>query len=171
MHPSAPDLAGHKRQFGSVCHQDPRSVLLRGRTAFVHGFMGCGAGGEGTAPLVVELDRCGCQGDKARSDHILASCRVCDEPSSEDPHEWPDDITKWPVSYSGRVVWESPLSRGVGIHTSPVNDARAIPIVGPPCIFRCMFLAFACLPTNTQAGSQNRGTRGKLGRSSVIIPT
>uniref|UniRef100_A0A8C0ZS48 Inactive rhomboid protein n=1 Tax=Castor canadensis TaxID=51338 RepID=A0A8C0ZS48_CASCN len=46
IHPSAPDLAGHKRQFGSVCHQDPR---------------------------------------------------VCDEPSSEDPHEWPEDITKWPV--------------------------------------------------------------------------
>lgn len=23
-HPSAPDLAGNKRQFGSVCHQDPR---------------------------------------------------------------------------------------------------------------------------------------------------
>ncbi|XP_020942613.1 inactive rhomboid protein 1 isoform X4 [Sus scrofa] len=46
LHPSAPDFAGHKRQFGSVCHQDPR---------------------------------------------------VCDEPSSEDPHEWPDDITKWPI--------------------------------------------------------------------------
>ncbi|XP_060028701.1 inactive rhomboid protein 1 isoform X2 [Erinaceus europaeus] len=45
-HPSTPDLAGHKRQSGSVCHQDPR---------------------------------------------------VCDEPSSEDPHEWPDDITKWPI--------------------------------------------------------------------------
>uniref|UniRef100_A0A452FK07 Inactive rhomboid protein n=1 Tax=Capra hircus TaxID=9925 RepID=A0A452FK07_CAPHI len=46
LHPSAPDLAGQKRQYGSVCHQDPR---------------------------------------------------VCDEPSSEDPHEWPDDITKWPI--------------------------------------------------------------------------
>ncbi|XP_011241960.1 inactive rhomboid protein 1 isoform X1 [Mus musculus] len=46
VHPSAPDLAGNKRQFGSVCHQDPR---------------------------------------------------VCDEPSSEDPHEWPEDITKWPI--------------------------------------------------------------------------
>ncbi|XP_058536380.1 inactive rhomboid protein 1 isoform X3 [Ochotona princeps] len=46
VHPSAPDLAGHKRLFGSVCHQDPR---------------------------------------------------VCDEPSSEDPHEWPEDITKWPI--------------------------------------------------------------------------
>uniref|UniRef100_G1R919 Inactive rhomboid protein n=1 Tax=Nomascus leucogenys TaxID=61853 RepID=G1R919_NOMLE len=46
IHPSAPELAGHTRQFGSVCHQDPR---------------------------------------------------VCDEPSSEDPHEWPEDITKWPL--------------------------------------------------------------------------
>ncbi|XP_028905281.1 inactive rhomboid protein 1 [Ornithorhynchus anatinus] len=46
VHPSTPYLAGNKRQFGSVCHQDPR---------------------------------------------------VCDEPSSEDPHEWPDDITKWPI--------------------------------------------------------------------------
>ncbi|XP_036771909.2 inactive rhomboid protein 1 isoform X4 [Manis pentadactyla] len=50
FHPSAPDLAGHKRPFGSVCHQDPR---------------------------------------------------VCDEPSSEDPHEWPDDITKWPWVLTG----------------------------------------------------------------------
>lgn len=29
----------------------------------------------------------------------VGSCRVCDEPSSEDPHEWPEDITKWPVSW------------------------------------------------------------------------
>ncbi|KAJ6655947.1 hypothetical protein lerEdw1_004532 [Lerista edwardsae] len=46
QHPSAPLLAGGKRQFGSVCHQDPR---------------------------------------------------VCEQPASMDPHEWPDDITKWPI--------------------------------------------------------------------------
>ncbi|XP_062999442.1 inactive rhomboid protein 1 isoform X2 [Elgaria multicarinata webbii] len=45
-HPSAPLLAGGKRHFGSVCHQDPR---------------------------------------------------VCEQPASTDPHEWPDDITKWPI--------------------------------------------------------------------------
>ncbi|KAJ7306075.1 hypothetical protein JRQ81_010441 [Phrynocephalus forsythii] len=45
-HPSAPLLAGGKRQFGSVCHQDPR---------------------------------------------------VCEQPASMDPHQWPDDITKWPI--------------------------------------------------------------------------
>nr|XP_060642688.1 inactive rhomboid protein 1 isoform X6 [Anolis sagrei ordinatus] len=46
-HPSAPPLlAGDKRQFGSVCHQDPR---------------------------------------------------VCEQPASMDPHEWPDDITRWPI--------------------------------------------------------------------------
>uniref|UniRef100_A0ABM5EZG3 Inactive rhomboid protein n=1 Tax=Pogona vitticeps TaxID=103695 RepID=A0ABM5EZG3_9SAUR len=45
-HPSAPLLAGDKRRFGSVCHQDPR---------------------------------------------------VCEQPASMDPHEWPDDITKWPI--------------------------------------------------------------------------
>ncbi|XP_074866493.1 inactive rhomboid protein 1 isoform X2 [Carettochelys insculpta] len=45
-HPSTPTLAGAKRQFGSVCHQDPR---------------------------------------------------VCEQPASMDPHEWPDDITKWPI--------------------------------------------------------------------------
>ncbi|XP_044289304.1 inactive rhomboid protein 1 isoform X2 [Varanus komodoensis] len=45
-HPSAPLLAADKRQFGSVCHQDPR---------------------------------------------------VCEQPASMDPHEWPDDITKWPI--------------------------------------------------------------------------
>ncbi|XP_032183487.1 inactive rhomboid protein 1 isoform X2 [Mustela erminea] len=64
LHPSAPDLAGHKRQFGSVCHQDPRSVLM----PLCPSSVGCG--GEGIASPVVELDRCGCQGDKG-SDHIL----------------------------------------------------------------------------------------------------
>ncbi|TRY83967.1 hypothetical protein DNTS_006286 [Danionella cerebrum] len=45
-HPSAPYLDGKVRNFGSVCHQDPR---------------------------------------------------ICLEPASAPPHEWPDDISKWPV--------------------------------------------------------------------------
>ncbi|XP_045704905.1 inactive rhomboid protein 1 isoform X4 [Phyllostomus hastatus] len=70
FHPSVPDLAGHKRQFGSVCHQDPR---------------------------------------------------VCDEPSSEDPHEWPDDITKWPIC----------TKNSAGNHTNhPHMDCV---ITGRPC--------------------------------------
>ncbi|XP_052467169.1 inactive rhomboid protein 1 [Carassius gibelio] len=46
QHPSAPYLEGKVRQYGSVCHQDPR---------------------------------------------------ICLEPASVTPHEWPDDISKWPV--------------------------------------------------------------------------
>lgn len=46
QHPSAPNLNGMLRQYGAVCHQDPR---------------------------------------------------ICLEPASVFPHEWPDDITKWPV--------------------------------------------------------------------------
>ncbi|XP_032281686.1 inactive rhomboid protein 1 isoform X2 [Phoca vitulina] len=70
LHPSAPDLGGHKRQFGSVCHQDPR---------------------------------------------------VCDEPSSEDPHEWPDDITKWPIC----------TKNSAGNHTNhPHMDCA---LTGRPC--------------------------------------
>ncbi|XP_069875833.1 inactive rhomboid protein 1 isoform X2 [Dipodomys merriami] len=70
IHPSAPDLAGHKRLFGSVCHQDPR---------------------------------------------------VCDEPSSEDPHEWPEDITKWPIC----------TKNSAGNHTNhPHMDCA---ITGRPC--------------------------------------
>ncbi|MEJ1287570.1 hypothetical protein NN561_018590 [Cricetulus griseus] len=70
IHPSAPDLAGNKRQFGSVCHQDPR---------------------------------------------------VCDEPSSEDPHEWPEDITKWPIC----------TKNSAGNHTNhPHMDCV---ITGRPC--------------------------------------
>uniref|UniRef100_A0A673W1R9 Inactive rhomboid protein n=1 Tax=Salmo trutta TaxID=8032 RepID=A0A673W1R9_SALTR len=45
-HHSTPQLEGRDRQYGSVCHQDPR---------------------------------------------------ICLEPASVAPHEWPDDITKWPV--------------------------------------------------------------------------
>lgn len=87
-HPSAPDLAGHKRQFGSVCHQDPRSVLLAPLLPPWE------VGGEGVAAPLWRW----AGGHRAGSDRTLGSCRVCDEPSSEDPHEWPDDITKWPVS-------------------------------------------------------------------------
>uniref|UniRef100_A0A4W4DSR1 Inactive rhomboid protein n=1 Tax=Electrophorus electricus TaxID=8005 RepID=A0A4W4DSR1_ELEEL len=46
QHPSTPQLEGNPRQYGSVCHQDPR---------------------------------------------------ICLEPASVSPHEWPDDITKWPI--------------------------------------------------------------------------
>uniref|UniRef100_A0A9J7XD84 Inactive rhomboid protein n=1 Tax=Cyprinus carpio carpio TaxID=630221 RepID=A0A9J7XD84_CYPCA len=46
QHPSAPFLEGKVRQYGSVCHQDPR---------------------------------------------------ICLEPASVTPHEWPDDISKWPI--------------------------------------------------------------------------
>ncbi|MBN3283360.1 RHDF1 protein, partial [Polyodon spathula] len=47
QHPSSPVLANKSsRQFGSVCHQDPR---------------------------------------------------FCEEPASVSPHEWPDDITEWPI--------------------------------------------------------------------------
>ncbi|XP_015227596.1 PREDICTED: inactive rhomboid protein 1 isoform X1 [Cyprinodon variegatus] len=46
-HPSTPQfINGKDRQYGSVCHQDPR---------------------------------------------------ICLEPASGSPHEWPDDITKWPI--------------------------------------------------------------------------
>lgn len=44
----------------------------------------------------------GQEGDTAMRQRLynrVGSCRVCDEPSSEDPHEWPEDITKWPVSW------------------------------------------------------------------------
>ncbi|XP_035389478.1 inactive rhomboid protein 1 isoform X1 [Electrophorus electricus] len=46
LHPSVAYLNGETRNYGSVCHQDPR---------------------------------------------------ICLEPASVSPHEWPDDITKWPI--------------------------------------------------------------------------
>ncbi|XP_049758811.1 inactive rhomboid protein 1 isoform X1 [Elephas maximus indicus] len=87
IHPSAPELAGHKRQFGSVCHQDPR---------------------------------------------------VCDEPSSEDPHEWPDDITKWPIC----------TKNSAGNHTNhPHMDCA---ITGRPC----------CIGTKGRIPKQSKTPRG-----------
>ncbi|XP_053132302.1 inactive rhomboid protein 1 isoform X2 [Hemicordylus capensis] len=68
--PSAPLLAGEKRQFGSVCHQDPR---------------------------------------------------VCEQPASTDPHEWPDDITKWPIC----------TKNSAGNHTNHLHMDCAI--TGRPC--------------------------------------
>nr|XP_057917821.1 inactive rhomboid protein 1 isoform X1 [Doryrhamphus excisus] len=46
QHPSATYLNNKPRQYGAVCHQDPR---------------------------------------------------ICQEPASVSPHEWPEDITKWPI--------------------------------------------------------------------------
>uniref|UniRef100_A0AAY4CRT5 Inactive rhomboid protein n=1 Tax=Denticeps clupeoides TaxID=299321 RepID=A0AAY4CRT5_9TELE len=51
-HASTPLLDGKKRQYGSVCHQDPST---------------------------------------------------CQEPGSVAPHEWPDDITKWPICTSDKT--------------------------------------------------------------------
>ncbi|XP_066496419.1 inactive rhomboid protein 1 isoform X2 [Tiliqua scincoides] len=70
QHPSAPLLAGEKRQFGSVCHQDPR---------------------------------------------------VCEQPASMDPHEWPDDITKWPIC----------TKNSAGNHTNHLHMDCVI--TGRPC--------------------------------------
>ncbi|XP_018610281.1 inactive rhomboid protein 1 isoform X2 [Scleropages formosus] len=68
-HLSAPKLQGKVRQYGSVCHQDPR---------------------------------------------------VCLEPGSVSPHEWPDDITRWPI-----------CTKSTGNHTNlPHIDCD---ITGRPC--------------------------------------
>ncbi|XP_070617674.1 inactive rhomboid protein 1 isoform X4 [Erythrolamprus reginae] len=69
-HPSTPFLAGGKRRFGSVCHQDPR---------------------------------------------------VCEQPASMDPHEWPDDITKWPIC----------TNNSAGNHTNHLHMDCVI--TGRPC--------------------------------------
>ncbi|XP_066544932.1 inactive rhomboid protein 1 isoform X1 [Amia ocellicauda] len=70
QHPSTPSLAGKPRQYGSVCHQDPR---------------------------------------------------ICLEPASVAPHEWPDDITKWPIC----------TRENAGNHTNlPHIDCA---ITGRPC--------------------------------------
>ncbi|XP_008585516.1 PREDICTED: inactive rhomboid protein 1 isoform X3 [Galeopterus variegatus] len=121
VHPSAPDLAGHKRKFGSVCHQDPRSVLLAGLTCLRPCLPG-GCDGQGLLlSLLSGVGGCPCLGLKAGSHHILGSCRVCDEPSSEDPHEWPEDITKWPIC----------TKNSAGNHTNhPHMDCV---ITGRPC--------------------------------------
>ncbi|XP_048870773.1 inactive rhomboid protein 1 isoform X2 [Brienomyrus brachyistius] len=69
QHKSVPLLNGKERQYGSVCHQDPR---------------------------------------------------ICLEPASVSPHEWPDDITKWPICRDSK-----------GNHTNlPHIDCA---ITGRPC--------------------------------------
>ncbi|KAM3827048.1 inactive rhomboid protein 1 isoform 4-T4 [Vipera latastei] len=70
IHPSTPLLAGGRRKFGSVCHQDPR---------------------------------------------------VCEQPASMDPHEWPDDITKWPIC----------TNNSAGNHTNHLHMDCVI--TGRPC--------------------------------------
>lgn len=74
---------------------------------------------------------------------MLGSCRVCDEPSSEDPHEWPDDITKWPVSWGGGFGSRPRVGRG--IHPSPISEAGVVPTVGPPGFPGAMFWPLASL--------------------------
>lgn len=42
-------------------------------------------------------------------------CRVCEQPASMEPHEWPDDITKWPVSMEGGTEPAGQLGDGICI--------------------------------------------------------
>uniref|UniRef100_A0A3B3RDG7 Inactive rhomboid protein n=1 Tax=Paramormyrops kingsleyae TaxID=1676925 RepID=A0A3B3RDG7_9TELE len=81
QHKSVPLLNGKERQYGSVCHQDPR---------------------------------------------------ICLEPASVSPHEWPDDITKWPVSLNKSESCSAQICRdSKGNHTNlPHIDCA---ITGRPC--------------------------------------
>ncbi|XP_061455601.1 inactive rhomboid protein 1 isoform X3 [Rhineura floridana] len=117
LHPSAPLLAGNKRQFGSVCHQDPR---------------------------------------------------VCEQPASMDPHEWPDDITKWPIctknsagNYTNHphmdcVITGRPCCIGTkGVRSRHENTARSCTATStrrPPSAPRCTawMMSVGCSPSSTQ---------------------
>lgn len=46
---------------------------------------------------------------------MLCCCRVCEQPASMEPHEWPDDITKWPVSMARGTVCHGQLPCGICI--------------------------------------------------------
>nr|XP_060642684.1 inactive rhomboid protein 1 isoform X2 [Anolis sagrei ordinatus] len=145
-HPSAPPLlAGDKRQFGSVCHQDPR---------------------------------------------------VCEQPASMDPHEWPDDITRWPIctknSAGNRtnhlhmdcVITGRPCCIGTkGVRslqgsTAPSCMATSTkrPLSAPRCTAWTMSVA-SC-PSSTQksrtrftgCGSPSSFMQGKPGSFALLIP-
>ncbi|XP_028341833.1 inactive rhomboid protein 1 isoform X2 [Physeter macrocephalus] len=125
--PSSEALIHLGAKFSPCMRQDPQ----------VNSFIHAAREREKHSACCVRNDRSGCvqtseeecssgrrglsQGHKARTDHILGSCRVCDEPSSEDPHEWPDDITKWPIC----------TKNSAGNHTNhPHMDCV---ITGRPC--------------------------------------
>lgn len=92
-HPSVASLNGTVRQHGSVCHQDPRWRINAGcwhahvDTSQTPFYSTCGLCCWGSAALIEDGDV-----------HCCSFCRICLEPASVSPHEWPDDITKWPVS-------------------------------------------------------------------------
>lgn len=61
-----------------------------------------------------------CWGGPILIPHSPPSARTCEEPASNPPHVWPDDITKWPVrarcrcELGGTVVaapWEARRAR------------------------------------------------------------
>ncbi|XP_062820469.1 inactive rhomboid protein 1 isoform X7 [Anolis carolinensis] len=140
-HPSAPPLlAGDKRQFGSVCHQDPR---------------------------------------------------VCEQPASMDPHEWPDDITRWPICIKNSagnrtnhlhmdcVITGRPCcigTKGVRLpQGSTAPSCMATSTKRPPSAPRCTAwtMSAASCPSSTQrsrtrftgCGSPSSFTQGKAGSS------
>lgn len=71
---------------------------------------------------------------------IFASCRcrVCEQPASMEPHEWPDDITKWPVSIAGGTGpvlasgISTPLFRATALLLEAVSAAASCSLSQPP---------------------------------------
>ncbi|OWK11022.1 RHBDF1 [Cervus elaphus hippelaphus] len=70
------------------------------------------------APEQVDLTGGALDRSELERSHLML---VCDEPSSEDPHEWPDDITKWPIC----------TKNSAGNHTNHLHMDCVI--TGRPC--------------------------------------
>lgn len=73
--------------------------------------------------------------------YTFCASRICLEPASVSPHEWPDDITKWPVSMLKRRLVLRPKQKKDRSdcdfsQESPGFKSRA----RPSCV------AFACCP-------------------------
>lgn len=69
-------------------------------------------------------------------------CRVCEQPASMEPHAWPDDITKWPVSKPMAQSLYGQLERGICI---PLCGATAV-------VLKVGWCSLPLVATNTRPG-------------------
>lgn len=72
----------------------------------------------------------GAGGDPQRPPRPPPASRTCEEPASNPPHVWPDDITKWPVRARGGTSTRGPPQEAGGLQQGAGGCGR--PRSNPP---------------------------------------
>lgn len=95
--------------------------------------------------------------------YVLCCCRVCEQPASMEPHEWPDDITKWPVS----------MARGTGPAWQQLHCGVCIPLCRASAVLlggQGLWCNFCYLSQTPAQGSRTLASQGSKPSNNKCFP-